>query len=325
VNLSVPSPEELTDNDSKNLKKYYNQAKKLKNIIVGLPNSARTKQLDDLKEKINKVQIQNDSLKVFADSYSLLKNRLDENLKNIENVAKKLEELNYNYEISRLEKVKDLIKREKLNIENQKIHSQFRNNVLSINLSGNIIDEFSNLVENQISFGAGLSLNTGYFLNLGEFIDFDISMLNFRNKFTDSTNSNNITTTNWENNIYNVGLSFNYKKLVKLQGMDVGLRGGLGYFWGGLNAVNTNYKEANICGQTVSLDLNLKNEISIVPYELYMGIKWYMMNNDYRIDRQNGQQTTNLYNFGDLNLINYNVGIRIPVWRHMNYQEIENN
>ena len=325
ITLTVPSPEEMSDNDPKILKKYYNQAKKLKNILVGLPNSAKTKQIDDLKDKINKIQIQNDSLKVFADSYTLLKNRLDENLKNIENVAKKLEELSYNYELNRIEKVKDLITREKLNIENQKVHSQFRNNVLSINLSGNLIGEFSSIIENKLSFGAGLSFNTGYLFNLGEFIDLDLNMLNFRNTLSDTTINNNTITSDWENNIYNVGFSFNYKKLVRMQGMDVGLRGGLGYFWGGLKAVNTNFKEANINGQTVSLDLNLKNDISIVHYELYIGVKWYLMNNDYVTDRLNGLQTQKLYNFGEQNLVNYNVGIRIPVWRHINYQEIENN
>ncbi len=323
--IMIPSPEELTDNDAKILKKYYNQAKKLKNIIVGLPISARTKQISDLKENINKIQIQNDSLKVFADSYSLLKNRLDENLKNIENVAKKLEELSISYENNKIENIKNLVIRETLFLENQKIHSKYRNNILSINLSGNILGEFTNLVENKLTFGAGLSLNTGYFLNLGEFINFDISMINLRNTLTDSTIKNNITTTNWENNIYNTGFSFNFQNLIRIQGMDVGLRAGVGYFWGGLKAVNTNFKNTDINGQTASIDLNLQNETSIVPYELYFGVKWYMMNNDYRIDRQNGQQATNLYNFGELNLINYNIGLRIPIWRHINYQEIESN
>lgn len=323
VNIQAPSQEELTENDSKTLRKFYNQAKKLHNIIKSLPISAKNRQIDSLKLSIKDMQVQNDSLRIYADSYSLLKARLDDNIKMVENTAKKLEDLSLTYEMSKLNNIKQIVQREKINLENQKIYSKFRNSVMLLDMSGNIISNYSSTVENHLSGRIGLSFNTGYLFNMGDFIHLDLGLLNYRNTTRDTLIRNNPISIDFENNIYNAGLSFNYKNITNINGLDLGLRGGYSYFWNSVNARNTNIRKNEINGNLLSLDLNLSNETNLIPYELYFGIKWYFLQDDLLIQREVNNLRTNIYNFGQESLVVYNLGIRIPIWRQIDYTKID--
>lgn len=323
INIQAPSQEELTENDSKTLRKFYNQAKKLQNIIQSLPVSAKNRQIDSLKLAIKDLQVQNDSLRVYADSYSLLKARLDDNLKIVENTAKKLEELSLNYEMSKLDNIKQIVHREKIYLENQKVYSKLRNNIMILDMSGNIISNYSPAVENHLSGGIGLSFNTGYLFNLGNFIHLDLGVLNYRNTTTDTLSSNIPTSIDFENNLYNVGLSFNYRNITTLGGLDLGVRGGYSYFWTQINARNTNIRKNEINGNLLSLDLNLSNETNLIPYELYFGVKWYLLDDDFALQRVTNNIRTNVYNFGKESWVVYNLGIRIPIWRQIDYSKLD--
>lgn len=314
--VNQPSLEEITDNDTKILKQYYYQAKKLGDLLQKLPETSKSRQLDSLKLVIKDRQVKNDSLKIYSDGYALLKSRLDENINNIENLAKKLEDISYQYEMQRLENVKNIISREKIFLENQKVYSKFRNDVMLLDLSGNIISNFSPYVKNHLSGGLGLSFNTGYLFNLNDFIHLDLGFMNYRNTIADSALSIKDNSYDFENNIYNIGLSFTQRNLSSFNGLDLGITGGFSHFWTTLKARNTNFRNVEVDGQMLSLDVNLRNETTLIPYELYLGVKWYLLQDSYLIERIGSRV---LYDFGEKTLVRYNLGIRIPIWRQISY------
>ena len=150
-----------------------------------------------------------------------------------------------------------------------------------------------------------------------------MGLLNYINTTIDTIIRNNPISIDFENNIYNAGLSFNYKNITNINGLDLGLRGGYSYFWTSVNAKNTNIRKNEINGNLLSLDLNLSNETNLIPYELYFGIKWYFLQDDLLIQREVNNLRTNIYNFGQESLVAYNLGIRIPIWRQIDYTKID--
>jgi|GEM_PF-7104255 len=313
INIITPSIEELTDNDSKILKKYYLQAKKLKSKINDLPMSAKNNQINAMIEELNLTNKYADSLKIYADSYSMLKSRLDNNIKLIEDLANKLNELTIDYQESKISNLFDYYKTNKLIAENNEAKESLKSNVITINMGASYPNVTGDNYSNELSTNVGASINAGYLFNLDDLLSIDANYYNFQHNYNVTNNNIIIQTLEFDNQFYDLGLSFNFNDLFRIQSMSVGTKIGIAQYWGKIKAVNTNVLENDISGQNISLEINTKNTSFSLPIELYVNMKWFFMQDDYKA--QINSNNTNLFNFGNNSFNSLQVGIRIPLWR----------
>lgn len=313
INVTSPTIEEFTDNDSKILKKYYLQAKKLNNRILDLPKSTKNIQINTLVEDLNSANKYADSLKVFADSYSMLKSRLDNNIKLIEDLGSKLNELTIDYQESKISQLKNNYSINKLIAENNEVTESMKSNVITFNMGASYPNVSGNNYSNVLSTNVGGSINASYLFNLDDLLTFDVNYFNFQHNF-DITNNNIVTQTlEFDNQFYDVGLYLNFNDLFKIKSMSIGTKFGISQYWGKIKAINSNVIDNNINGQNISLEINTKNTSFYLPIELYFNVKYFFLQDDYKANINN--TNTDLFNFGTNNFNSLQVGIRIPIWR----------
>lgn len=313
TNIITPTIEELTDNDSKILKKYYLQAKKLKTKINDLPMSAKNNQINSMIEELNLTQKYADSLKIYADSYSMLKSRLDNNIKLIEDLANKLNELTVDYQESKISNLMDYYKTNKLIAENNEAKESLKSNVLTINMGASYPNISGDNYTNELSTNIGASINAGYLFNLDDLLSIDANYYNFQHNYSIVNNNVTAQVLEFDNPFYDLGLSLNFNDLFRIQSMSIGTKIGIAQYWGKIKAVNTNVLDNDISGQNISLEINTKNTSFSLPIELYINMKWFFIQDEYKSQINN--INSELFNFGNNSFNSLQVGIRVPIWR----------
>jgi hypothetical protein len=276
--IPEPSLEDMTDQEIKLIAAYYRLAKEFEDTLRNTDGSVQRMQIDSLRNALVLSQRNYDSLNykvnniILGEDYKqVFKENLDSCMQ--ENARKNhvIDSLKY----SCMQELETL--RENLTVYYEEFYKSTLP-VLSASVAANKLYINSDLVEPKLSVSTELLLNCNPIFKYGRYFDIWASYwMPFIN--TKSANSQYIYT--WKSDVFAAGVNVNIPKIVKFKDLHVGLKLGVGQFWGDGKIYNETSNYVSFYGQNLKFELNFGFASFYAPYEIYFVYSGNFHTNDF--------------------------------------------
>ena len=315
TNLTVPSYEELSDQDVVSIIKYYRIAKKLENEVKALPEDFSRQQIQNLEKVVTEVQKKNAKLSLDGLSEKLENSKLKYFQEKINQCVE--DNINKNFELDSL-KYDNLKKMEALRQKIRKYYEKYYETslpIISASVSGETFSFNSNEIQDNISLSTELIFNLNPIFKWGKYFDF-WGMYHFPVIYSNvglDYNNPYFTNQRWNSNIWALGLSANVPTLFDFGGLNIGFKLGGGHYFGNSNMYNVQntYSEiSSFNGQLVKLELNFGKQNVYYPFEVFIAYTSFFQSNNLKFYSQR-----KVFDLGQPTFYSLSLGLRIALIR----------
>jgi hypothetical protein len=266
VALPTPTLEEITSQEVKTLKKFYNVAFRLQLQIESLPEEQIHAELYDLQKRLQaekkknvELGVKNYELELKSQNTDVYTSRVYEIAKFCDSIKKSHDSILYKYYMLQFSSSSAMARA----LDNSFIPS------LMLSNSAVIPSISSGDVQTDISYSAKAELNLNSLDEYGKYFDIWFAYLMPQIKSNSDPNNNNSSWREWNSNIYSLGVNLNLPSVIELKPVKAGIKIGVGHYWGSASSPNSALPETNYKGQTVNLELNFSRFTTISPASLY--------------------------------------------------------
>jgi hypothetical protein len=310
--FSPPSFEELSDQDIELIKKYFRIAKSLEKEVIALPEKNSQKQIAGLRDSLVSERKSNDSI-YLAELESYLSSKYNEYFKERINQCTK-DNIYKNYVIDSL-KFDCLTQLEKQRASISDYYDDFYKNTypaVSVSGSANKLFFSSDKVQDKLTLNTELLLNLNPLFKYGKYFDIWLAYMMpvFETKSNNPQNANIPLLHKWNSDVYSVGLNGNISEMISLDKLRIGLKLGLGHYWGLGRMPNIVLSDAQYSGQIIKFELNFGNKTVFAPFEVFLAYSTYFNSKDFIL-----QTPTEIINLGKANINNLSLGFRVGIIR----------
>ncbi len=264
--LPVPTLEEITSQEVKTLRKFFNVAFKLQLQIESLSEEQIHAELYELQKRLQaekkknvELGIKNYELELKAQNTDVYTARVYEIAKFCDSIKKELDSMSYNYYMLQYSSNSAMARA----LDNSFIPSLMLSNsvfIPSINAGG---------IQTDISYAAKVELNMNSLDEYGKYFDIWFAYMMPQIKSNPDPSDNNSPWRQWNSNIYSIGFNVNMTEVIELKPLKAGIKIGVGHYWGSASSPNVPMPEVNYKGQALNLELNFSKFTTISPASLY--------------------------------------------------------
>jgi len=312
IKLPSPTYEELSDQDIVIVKKYYKIAKALETEVIQLPEASYRKQIRELREQVVLERKMYDELSA-DEKQEYLEAKFNDFFRN--KVTETVEDNVYkNFVIDSL-KFDCLEKLEGQREQISDYYDGFYSNthpVISVSASANKFFYNNADIQSKLSVAAELLINLNPIFEYGKY--FDIwGMYHFpvtNTKTFNPAKPNTKLSQRWNTNIYAIGINGNIPKILTIDDLNIGLKIGVGHFWGIGRLTNLEIENANYLGQALKFELNFGKQTVFAPFEVFVAYSTYFHTDNLAFVLPN-----DVIDLGRPIINNLSLGIRIGLIR----------
>lgn len=306
-----PNFEQISEPDVDILKKYYNQAVKLKEIIEN-SNKQMNKDFENLKKSLQDSYSKIDSLNLSL-MKSNLENQNNEKYKNeIDNLLKANAKLRSDIFEMRIKFENDKVElAEKMNevlINDQ----QKYNSILNFGFAGQKYFFNDDRIKNNINLALNFDLGLGTLIGIGNYLELYVKYSNPILKLNDFPEDSNSIAGDWYTNSFDLGMNFTYDNIFQLSKSTIGGKIGFGYLTANSKFPNANAKESNWKALLLNFEMNIQAKNKMFPYQFYISYSpiFFSDNLTFASPLNNIQLKT-----PNINKLEF--GMKVSVWRNI--------
>lgn len=311
VQVSIPTFEQLSDQDYNLIKKYYSIAKKLEKQVKNLDENVNRKHIEELRKRLVETQQMYDSLYFATLNQYLSSEKINFYKKNIDSLIYK--NLNLAFEIdsisveffNKLTLQREIIKR----IYNE--YYKYTKPALSLSTASNLFMINNENLSNKLSVSTEVLINLNPLFDFGKYLDFWLKYSHpvFISSFIINNPKQKIEYL-WNTDFYSVGLNSNIQ-LINNDQFRLGFKLGIGQFWGISRLFNQTSPETTFSGQELKFELNFGKNSVYTPFDIFVGFNSYFNEEIPKLKVNSAL----ISNFGNKNFNSISLGIRFVIIR----------
>ncbi len=313
VKFSLPTYEQLSDQEYSLIRQYYIIAKKLEKQVLTIEENLNIQHIEELRKKLAETNRKYDSLYFKSLENYLSNEKLNYFKEQIDSLITENINLAFNIDSINLEYYYKLkLQRQLLNKINEEYY-KYTHPALSVSAMANQFMISNEHLSNKLSVATDVLINLNPLFNFGKYFDIWLKYSHpvFVSSFTPNPNfPEQEIEYLWNTDFYSVGLNANFT-LINSDYFLLGFKLGVGQFWGLSRLYNQTSPETKYNGQELKFELNFSKNSVYTPFELFVSFNSYF-NNDIPKLRINNNFVSD---FGDNNFNSISLGIRFVIIR----------